>query len=383
MAWSKLFFPKKSSVSIGEKFVSALASLFAIFLTLSVSQVFLEPKELPLIVASMGASCVLLFAIPQGPLSQPWPFVFGHLVSAFVGITVALLVDDLLWASCLAVSLAIFFMYITSSLHPPGGATALTVVIGGESIYELGYLFMLTPLAINLLVILVWALIINNYLPNRSYPNGIRELFFNPDKNTHNNQEKKLNISREDLHEALEDLDVFVDVSENELDKIFRLSIAHIQRKKMGEIYCQDVMSYPVISVEYGTEIEEIWALMEKYHIHGVPVVDKLNRVVGMVTIADFLNQLKNSDQKSLAQRFNSFIQRTPDVSTDKLEFAGHIMSKPPICIRDKQHVQEVFKLFENNGPRHIPVVDEKQHLLGIITPNDLLAVLYSDQNTL
>ena len=159
-----LFGPKPSAVSINEKLISALAGLLSIALIMLVSKQFLAPEALPWVVASMGASAVLLFAVPNGPLSQPWSFVVGHLLSAFIGISVAKLVNDPLIASSLAVSLAIFAMYLTSSLHPPGGATALTAVVGGSAITDLGYWYMLTPIAVNLLVMLVWALIINNIL---------------------------------------------------------------------------------------------------------------------------------------------------------------------------------------------------------------------------
>jgi CBS domain-containing membrane protein len=87
----------------------------------------------------MGASAVLLFAVPLGPLSQPWNFVGGHLISGLIGVTIAQWVPDMVVASTLAVSLAIFVMYVTRCLHPPGGATALTVVAGSYQLQERGF----------------------------------------------------------------------------------------------------------------------------------------------------------------------------------------------------------------------------------------------------
>ena len=171
-----LFFPPADNVSLGEKALSGLAALGGIGLVMLASSLFLAPRDLPWVVASMGASAVLLFAVPLGPLSQPWPFVGGHLISGVIGVTVAALIPEPVTAAAVAVSLAIFVMYLTRCLHPPGGATALTVVVGGDAVHALGYQYLLTPVLLNVAVMLSWALLINNLLPNRYYPNTLKKL---------------------------------------------------------------------------------------------------------------------------------------------------------------------------------------------------------------
>ncbi len=86
--------------------------------------------HLPLIVAPIGASAVLLFAVPTSPLAQPWSIIGGNTISAFVGLAVTQFVDDPALAIGLGVALAIAAMSVTRSLHPPGGAAALTAVLG-------------------------------------------------------------------------------------------------------------------------------------------------------------------------------------------------------------------------------------------------------------
>ncbi len=89
-----------------------------------VSSYYLAPRDLPWVVAPMGASAVPFFAVSLGPLSQLWNFIGGHFISGSIGVTIARLVPDIVLASALAVSLAITVMYFTCCLHPPGGATA-------------------------------------------------------------------------------------------------------------------------------------------------------------------------------------------------------------------------------------------------------------------
>ncbi len=126
------------TISTGEKLRSGVAALAAVFLTAWFGH--LLAADAPLLVAAIGASSVLLFALPSGPLSQPWPVLGGYLVSALVGVTCARFVPDLALASALAVSLSILGMLWLRCVHPPGGAVALHAVIGGAAVDDQGRL---------------------------------------------------------------------------------------------------------------------------------------------------------------------------------------------------------------------------------------------------
>jgi len=123
------------------------------------------------LVGSFGASAVLLYAIPASPFAQPRNLILGHTISAFVGVSCAMLLkDNIAVASAAAVSISIMLMHLSRSLHPPGGATALIAVIGGNSIHELGYAYVITPIGIGTVLLLVIALLVNNISPHRRYP---------------------------------------------------------------------------------------------------------------------------------------------------------------------------------------------------------------------
>ncbi|MDF2437463.1 MAG: hypothetical protein K0Q95_1839 [Bacteroidota bacterium] len=123
------------------------------------------------LIGSFGASAVLVYGATNSPLAQPRNLVGGHVVSAFVGVTIHLLIPGEIWlSSALAVSTAIVMMQITKTLHPPGGATALIANIGSEKIKALGYLYVLSPVLSGVLILLVVALIFNNIPENRFYP---------------------------------------------------------------------------------------------------------------------------------------------------------------------------------------------------------------------
>lgn len=125
----------------------------------------------PLLIGSFGASAVLAFGAPQSPLAQPCNLVGGHVLSALTGVSCGLLLPDPLWLSAaLAVSTAIAVMHLSKTLHPPGGATALIAVTGGEGIRQLGYLYALMPCLTGACLMLAIALVVNNLPASRRYP---------------------------------------------------------------------------------------------------------------------------------------------------------------------------------------------------------------------
>ena len=206
------------SVSHTERLVSAAGGCVAILVILTISSHYLGRGEALLIVPSMGASAVLLFAVPHGALSQPWNVLGGHVISALIGVSCYLLVPHAFVAASLAVGLAIGTMYYLRCIHPPGGATALAAVTGGDSLHALGYRFVLTPVLENVLVILLVAFIFNYFFRWRRYPAWLVP----EDKPAA--ADNKASINHADLVAALAQIDSYIDVSEHDLLRIYELA---------------------------------------------------------------------------------------------------------------------------------------------------------------
>lgn len=136
-----------------------IATLFASFFSYSI----LESEHMPMVLASTGASAMLIFGIPHSPVSQPWPVVGGHVVSAIVGITMYYLIPNPILASSIAIGLAMLVMHYTGCMHPPGGATAVTAIIGGDIVHELGYYFVVVPVLFNSIILLSIAMAVATF----------------------------------------------------------------------------------------------------------------------------------------------------------------------------------------------------------------------------
>lgn len=151
--------------------LSWLGSCLSIALIALLERSVTQSSGFPLLIGSFGASAVLAFGAIESPLAQPRNLVGGHFVSALTGVTMGLLFPDSTWlAASLAVSTAIALMLLTGTLHPPGGATALIAVTGGEGIRQLGYWYALVPCLTGACLMLAIALVINNVPRSRRYP---------------------------------------------------------------------------------------------------------------------------------------------------------------------------------------------------------------------
>jgi CBS-domain-containing membrane protein len=158
-------------VSLVEVFWSWIGSFFGIVAVALIHYNLVDRNGLLMLIGSFGASAVLIYGAVRSPLAQPRNLLGGHIISAFIGVTACQWLGGYPWlASAVAVSTSIALMHLTRTLHPPGGATALIAVIGGESVHRLGYLYVVMPVALGAGVMLIVALIVNNIPKTRKYP---------------------------------------------------------------------------------------------------------------------------------------------------------------------------------------------------------------------
>jgi CBS-domain-containing membrane protein len=158
-------------VSLVEMVWSWVGAVLGIALVAYIHYNLLPETDLVMIIGSFGASAVLVYGAIRSPLAQPRNLIGGHVLSAIIGVASFKLLGNQLWlASAISVATAIFVMHATKTLHPPGGATALIAVIGGQKIHDLGFLYALVPAGAGAVIMLIVALLINNIPKNRRYP---------------------------------------------------------------------------------------------------------------------------------------------------------------------------------------------------------------------
>lgn len=215
---------ERAPVSATEQLVSAIGAFFGILFIALISFQVTGAQGAALIVPSMGASAVLLFAVPHGKLSQPWPLFGGNFISALIGVSCYQFIPDTFLAAALAVGFAVGIMHLFNCIHPPGGATALAAVIGGPAIHELGYLYALTPILLNVSVIFVTAFVFNSLFPWRRYPANMVRFTTTP---IAQKTEDKDIINKKYIEQAINDMDLVVDLTTEDLQQLFTLALQH------------------------------------------------------------------------------------------------------------------------------------------------------------
>jgi CBS domain-containing membrane protein len=370
------------NLSLKGKLLSVVSCFIVILVIAWVSRQLALTPAYPMLIASMGASAVILFIIPNSPLAQPWPLVGGQLVSAVIGVACARFVSDTAFASAFAVGGSVLAMLLLRCLHPPGAAAALAPVLGGHPITTLGYGFVLMPVGLNVVVMLLMSLVINRWLLHYEYPVGVRQS--STRKNSNNSfiiePAHHTGISEQDLEKALQNRDTFMDVTTGDLSKLLMAAQKHSFKRVSGHITCADIMVSNVLAVEYGTDVEEAWKIMQCEKLKALPVIDKSRRVIGMITWHDFFKFIKLNANETFQEKFLAFIRHTPDISTDKPESVGHIMSTPVIVLPESNHIADLIPLMSDQGYRQIPIVNSEKRLVGMVYQANLIAALYNER---
>lgn len=223
------------NISLPEKIVASLGGIIGITLITIISFQVTGASGAALIVPSMGASAVLVFAVPHGKLSQPWALIGGNLISAVAGVTSYQLIPDMYLAAGIAVGSAIALMHIFSCIHPPGGATALAAVIGGPAINDLGYQYVVTPILLNVMIIFIVAIAFNSLFPWRRYPSAAMMRFTEQEKNP----EKQIDadntnvIDKKSIDKAVADMDLVMDITTKDLQRVINLCLHHARHQQL------------------------------------------------------------------------------------------------------------------------------------------------------
>lgn len=161
---SKMKGYKRTTPLVSPPPLDVILTWLGAFFGITAITLFAHQFTLP-VVASFGASAVLIYGVPDAPLSQPRNVILGHTLSAAVGVAIVMLFGLTWWSPGLGTALALVVMLLTKTTHPPGGATALFAVLS-----EAHPSYILTPIAVGAVILVLIGLLVNNLSPDRQYP---------------------------------------------------------------------------------------------------------------------------------------------------------------------------------------------------------------------
>ena len=122
-------------------------------------------SSLKLVIPPFGASCVLVFLLPDSPLAQPRNVIGGHLISTLMGLVALSLFGAGPLGQSVGVAAAILAMAITRTVHPPAGADPLVVFAAAA-----GWSFLVTPVLVGAIAIVALGTVYHRVVQKKAWP---------------------------------------------------------------------------------------------------------------------------------------------------------------------------------------------------------------------
>ncbi|MBI1623305.1 HPP family protein [Comamonas sp. EJ-4] len=318
--------------------------------------------------APLGATAVLVFAVPSSPLAQPWNCVVGNTVPALYSLL-------LLWAfptlsqtsmAALAVGGAIAIMLALRALHPPGGAVALLTVLSAEQLLPMGW-YLLVPMAA-LSAVLVAVGVLYHRACGRPYLHQPHQVAKAQRPAT------RLALSEQDLEQLLQRFDQSNNLSPEDLGVMLAAAEEDAIKRRMSAVSCGEVMSAKLVSVSPQTPLEEIAELFHRHLVKCLPVVDAQGELIGRVLRADLFDWLwqghRARQQQNLWQRLRSKPAKEQSVAQD-------LMRAPEMSVQEATPLGDLLQELASHTVQFIAVLRGKT-LVGVITRSDVIRTLLS-----
>lgn len=182
-------------------------------------------------------------------------------------------------------------------------------------------------------------------------------------------------ISDEDLRAALREVKTYVDITEEDLRKIYAIALRRAKERTSLRILVRDVMTKDVTVVRKYDDVDEAARLLSEHNISGLPVVDKENIVIGVITEADILSMIGIKEGHSFKDILRHILgEPLPERKAGHI--VGDVMTTPAITTGPDADIKEAARILDGKRIKRLPVVDKGDRLLGIISRADIVRAM-------
>ena len=347
------------------------------FIGLALAGVFILAPTVDLklglyLVAPFGATSVLLFAVPNSPLAQPWSAIVGNVVAALVAVAVCMVVQDPIMRIALAVGLAITTTSLCRALHPPAGAVAMTAAMSPDAVRELGFLFALMPIGIGTLILVLIAMAYGR-LTGRNYP--FRQF---DDANSHGTQDRepmeRLGLSEIELTNILDRYKQSFNLGVEDLARLIGAAEMQAAAHKSGPATAADIMSRNLITIRPDTSFDEIADLFHRHRFTALPVVGEADRFFGIIFQIHLIDRARE-DGRRLNRSFGKAMTRLLDRRRETPVQAADIMSVGGPRATTGTPLSALLPQMADGAVDAVPIL-ERGRIVGIVTRTDLISAL-------
>lgn len=360
-------------LSSAERWRSTLAGFAGLLLFEGVLFVLPLAADEKHVLAPLGATSVILFALPHSPLAQPWSVIGGLLLAAPVGYACGHWLPAGPWVMACALAASLWLTAWARCIHPPAGAMALTMATA--AIHGLPFQLSMWSVLANTFAIMVAVMVVNNGVPGRRYPQGT------PPAAKVREHPSPPALSHQDLAGALGEIDSYLDVREDDLVDLYERTLRRAFERMHG-VRCGDLIDANTRppAVEFATPLTDAWLLMRRAALDALPVVDRSRRVIGLLVLEDFLHAVTPGAQGRVGAAVKALLSASPASHSEKAEVVGQMMRETRSGLKTVRAGDSLAAAAELLAGRHQPavaVVDSNDRLVGMLDRGDLVAALY------
>lgn len=307
------------------------------------------------LIAPLGASAVLMFAVPNSPLAQPWSAVVGNMLSGLVAWAVVSLVPDPVAAAALAVGAAILIMALARATHPPGGAVALLTALNAPMVREMGPRFALVAAGGGTLALALTAIAWNR-ATGRVYPFR-QPPATGPHGTADPAPERRLGLTADELRRILADFRQDANLGPEDFARLIEAAETAAAGHRLGALTCAGIMSRDLVTVAPEAPLSEVADLFRRHGFTSLPVTEG-GRLTGVIFQIDVIRQ-------ALAGGMDGI---TADI----------IAERAIPAVTPQTPAAALIAMLKDGQAEAVPVLDAGR-LVGIVTRSDLVSALAHD----
>lgn len=320
------------------------------------------------LIAPFGASAVLIFAVPNSPLAQPWSAIVGNSVSALVGVLCCILVEDATLRVALAVGGAIAAMTMVRAVHPPGGAVAMTAALAPDAMQQMGLHFVLAPAAAGTTILVLVGMAYAR-ATRRHYP-----MRHSPPSHIDPPQTHRIGLDEDQLETILRNYRQSLNLGTEDLARLIGAAQIEAAGKQTGNLTAGDVMSRDLVTVDPDTPLASVADLFRTHGFASLPVVQEGDKFLGVIFQIHLIRRARE-DALRLDRGFAVAMKRLTDPRRNVPVRASDIMATAMPRVTPTTPVAALLPIMADSNCDAVPVL-ARGRIQGIVTRTDIIGAL-------
>ncbi|WJS86793.1 HPP family protein [Paracoccus sp. TOH] len=324
------------------------------------------------LIAPFGATSVLVFAVPNSPLAQPWSAVVGNTIAATVGVLACRMTPNSALCVALAVAITIAAMILLRAVHPPAGAVAMTAALNPDAIRALSFHFVLAPVLTGTLALVGFAMIYAR-LTGRRYP--FRQFDEpGPHGTADHPAMERLGLSKDELTEILQRYRQSLNLGVEDLARLIGAAELQAATHRTGPLTAADVMSRDLVTVGPQSRLARVADIFRRHGFTSLPVVENGDQFLGVIFQLHLIRRARD-DAFRHDRRFSVAMSELLNTKPGAPTRAREIMQTDPPHVAPDTPIGALLPMLASGECDAVPVLDGPR-IVGIVTQTDLLSAL-------